>query len=108
MKILLDECVDRRFAKDLKGHDVATVAGYGWSGMKNGELLARAATAFDAFVTVDRNLSSQQRVSNYNVAVFVLIAQTNRLADLRPLVAQLLAKLPEVRRGEIIEIGIQR
>jgi len=25
VKILLDECVDRRFARDLVGHEVATV-----------------------------------------------------------------------------------
>ena len=54
MKILLDECVDRRFARDLTGHEVTTVPKHGWSGIKNGELLGLAQNEFDAFVTVDR------------------------------------------------------
>jgi hypothetical protein len=43
VRILLDECVDQRFRRDLVGHDVATVQEAGWAGKKNGELLALAA-----------------------------------------------------------------
>ena len=57
MKILLDECVDRRFAKEIEGHEVVTVPQAGWAGIKNGELLTRVQMQFDAFVTVDRNLA---------------------------------------------------
>ena len=35
----------------------------GWASKRNGELLALAAAEFDAFLTVDRNLSYQQDVS---------------------------------------------
>jgi hypothetical protein len=61
VKILLDECVDRRFARDLVGHQVTTVQKRGWSGIKNGELLALAEKEFNTFVTVDRRLASEQR-----------------------------------------------
>ena len=54
--MLLDECVDRRLAGDILGHDVKTVPEAGWAALTNGELLARAEHEFDAFVTVDRNL----------------------------------------------------
>ena len=54
MKILLDECVDRRFAKELPGHLVKTVPQVGWATKKNGELLALAENEFDVFITVDR------------------------------------------------------
>ena len=40
MRILLDECVPRRLRGELPGHDVQTVPELGWSGKKNGELLA--------------------------------------------------------------------
>jgi hypothetical protein len=33
-----------------------------WGGIKNGELLARAANEFDALVTVDKNLEYQQNL----------------------------------------------
>ena len=53
---------------------------------KNGELLTLAEKDFDAFITVDRNLSFQQHLPRYNIAVIVLRARSNRLQDLRPLV----------------------
>ena len=39
-----------------------TVPQVGWAGIKNGELLSRAQSQFDAFVTVDRNLAFQQNI----------------------------------------------
>lgn len=45
MKLLLDECIDRRLAKDLEGHDVTTVPQMGWAGVKNGALLALSEVA---------------------------------------------------------------
>jgi hypothetical protein len=57
LRILLDECVDRRFAREFGKLDVKTVSQMGWTGIKNGQLMKLAATNFDVFVTVDRNLS---------------------------------------------------
>jgi uncharacterized protein DUF5615 len=62
VKILLDECVDWRLARDLVGHDVKTARQMQWTAIKNGELLALAPAEFDVFVTVDRNLSFQQNL----------------------------------------------
>jgi len=60
VKILLDECVDRRLARDLVGHSVSTVPKMDWAGIKNGDLLALAEKEFEAFITVDRKLATQQ------------------------------------------------
>jgi hypothetical protein len=57
VKFLLDECIDRRLARDIAGHDVKTVPQMGWAGIKNGDLLTLAEKQFEVFVTVDRNLS---------------------------------------------------
>ena len=62
MNILLDECVDRRLSRDLVGHSVTTVPRKGWSGIKNGDLLALAEKEFDVFITVDRKLAEQQHL----------------------------------------------
>ena len=40
----------------LIGHAVETVAGRGWAGVRNGELLKRACGEFDVFLTMDRLL----------------------------------------------------
>lgn len=77
----------------------------GWATIRNGDLLALADGQFDAFVTVDRNLSFQQDLPRFSVAVIVLRARTNRLVDLRPLVPQLLQALPRAGRGEVTWIA---
>ena len=100
MRILLDECIDRRLAKDLEGHEVETVPRMGWAGVTNGELLARAERSFDVFITVDRNLSFQQNLADFDIAVLVLHAPSNRLADLTPLAPRILSSLPALRKGE--------
>ncbi|MGA1283722.1 MAG: DUF5615 family PIN-like protein [Prochlorothrix sp.] len=100
MRILLDECIDRRLARDLVGHEVKTVPQMGWAGIKNGELLALAATEFEVFVTVDRNLSFEQNLPRFEIAVLVLKAPSNRLKDLQPLVPQILARVMTAVSGQ--------
>jgi hypothetical protein len=77
----------------------------GWAGKRNGELLKLAAEKFDIFVTVDRNLAKQHDLSQYDLAIIVLVARSNRMADLRPLVAKLLATLNTAKAGEAVELG---
>jgi hypothetical protein len=105
VRVLLDECVDRRLAREISGHQVQTVPRIGWAGKRNGELLSLAAAQFDVFVTVDRDLPKQHDLSQYDLAIVVLVARSNRLADLQPLVAKLLATLNTAKSGEAIEIG---
>jgi hypothetical protein len=93
MKVLLDECIDQRFASEITGHEVKTVPEMGWVNLKNGQLLTLAQADFDVFVTVDRNLPYQQNLPKYNIAVVVLRAKSNRLADLQPLVPELVSTL---------------
>jgi len=54
MKVLLDECMPKRLADRLSGHEVKTVPQMGWAGIKNGELLALAENEFEIFLTVDQ------------------------------------------------------
>jgi predicted nuclease of predicted toxin-antitoxin system len=101
LKILLDECVDRRLAKEINGHVVLTVPQAGWAGIKNGELLRLAQEQFEVFVTVDHNLAFQQHLPQFNIAVVILQAQTSRLQDLRQLVPKLHSILPLVSKGQV-------
>jgi hypothetical protein len=77
----------------------------GWAGIKNGDLLILAEKQFEVFVTVDRNLSFQQNLTLYNIAVIVLRRRSNRLRDLRPLVPELTASLSSAKRGDVLWIG---
>lgn len=101
MRLLLDECVDRRLAREIRGHEISTASGLEWTGISNADLLARAAGLYDVFVTVDRNLTFQQPVADLVLAVVILRARTNRLVDLKPLVPGLLRVLPTVQPGKV-------
>ena len=106
MRILLDEQLPRQLARAIAGHDVSTVQRQGWAGLKNGELLRQAATrGFDAFVTADQNLEFQQTLTGSPLHVVVLLAPTNVLDDLLPLVPALLGALETIRAGEIARVG---
>ena len=104
MRVLLDESVPRRLARDLRGHEVKTVPAVGWAGKDNGELLSLASQAFDVLVTVDKKLEHQQNLSKFAIAVVVLEANTNRYADLAALVPKLLESLQHVVPGRCFRI----
>jgi predicted nuclease of predicted toxin-antitoxin system len=103
--VLLDECLPQRLGRELTGHEVRTVQQVGWAGVSNGELLRRAAADFDVFVTVDRNLTFQQSLSNLEVAVVVLVAVSNDIDALRPLMPRVMQALVTLRKGEVIRVG---
>src|SRR5262249_15461385 len=105
VRILLDECIDWRLGRELVGHEVKTAQQMGWATIQNGALLRQASNQFDAFVTVDRNLSFQQNIPTFSIAVFVLRATSNRLAALKALVPQLMAGLARAEPGTIMFIG---
>jgi uncharacterized protein DUF5615 len=96
MRVLLDECIPRTPRKEIRGHDVKTVAETGWAGVKNGELLRLAASQFDVLITVDRNLEYQQNLSEIELAVVVIHATSNDVA---------VAAISEARPGSITHIG---
>jgi hypothetical protein len=105
LKILLDECLPRRLALLLPGHDVRTVRDMDWLGLSNGKLLAAADPHFDLFLTVDRNLVQQQKLEGLYLAVIVLHAKSNKIEDLTPLVEEVLAVLPTIKPGQVVDVG---
>jgi hypothetical protein len=101
VRVLLDECLPRRLKRELVGHDVKTAPEMGWASRKNGELLAVAAGELDIFLTTDRNLSHQQNLSAFDIAVIVVVAASNRIDDLRPLMPRVLEVLVTARVGTV-------
>lgn len=104
MRVLLDECLPRRLKREFAGHDTRTAPEMGWASKRNGELLGLAVGQFDVFLTADRNLSYEQDLSSFDIAVVVLVARSNRLDDLRPLVPRVLALLPTAKRRAVTSI----
>ena len=90
MRVLPDEQLPVDLALELTGHDVDTVVGRGWAGVKNGELLRRMSGLYDALVTMDRSMEFQQNVSVLPFGVVVVRASSNRMVHVRPLVTAIL------------------
>ena len=103
MRILLDECVPKSFGRRLTGHTYSTVAQCGWGGIVNGKLLRLAQERFDAFVTVDQNLTFQQNFQGISLTVIVMQAVSNALEDLEPFIPRLTEVLARpLSRGAVI------
>ena len=84
MKLLLDECTPKRLRHDFHRHEVQTVDEVGLKGVLNGELLrAAVAQQFDVLITVDRRIPFQQNLSQFDIAVIILVARPCRYAQLR-------------------------
>jgi hypothetical protein len=106
MRILLDECVPRPLKRELAGYEIRTVVEMGWSGKKNGELLQLMhQESFTILLTTDQNLQYEQNLAQSGVAVVVLVARSNRLPDLLPLMPGVRSVLNKITSGQVIEVG---
>lgn len=85
MRVLLDECLPRKFKRAVQADVVKTVPEMGWAGTKNGALLRLVEREFDVLLTNDQNLEHQQNLKQFDLVVVVLVALTNDIEDLKPL-----------------------
>jgi hypothetical protein len=77
----------------------------GWSGVKNGDLLQRAAADFDALTTVDKNLQHQQNLSRLPLSVVLLDTYSNELAVLLPLMPDLAQALSSLQPKTYVRVA---
>ena len=106
MKLLLDECLPRKLKNHLLGHECHTVPEAGWAGKKNGELLSLAGkSGFEIFLTLDRGIEYEQSLKGREIAIVLVAAKSNRLADLLPRVPAVLDALRSVRAGQLVHVS---
>jgi predicted nuclease of predicted toxin-antitoxin system len=107
MKLLLDECVPRRFKSSVSTdqHQCVTVPEAGFAGKTNGELLLLAEADFDVFVTLDKGLAYQQNLMGRRIAIVVIRAKSNRLIDLLPHAQACLDAIATIQPGQVIQVG---
>ncbi len=107
MRLLRDESVPAKLKRAIPGHAVSTVVEMGWTGVKNGKLLALAAAEFNAFITVDKNLPYQQNLKALPIAVVVLNAVSNELPVLLRLVPELEHELEKLVPKTYVLVGAE-
>jgi hypothetical protein len=106
VRVLLDENLPHDLVGALTGHSVSTVQGFGWAGTKNGALLRRASDVCDVFISMDGNVEHQQNLASLSFGVIVIDAPSSRMADLLPVVPELLQAIDAVRPGEVRHVGM--
>jgi Domain of unknown function (DUF5615) len=107
MKILLDECVTKRFKKHITSHTVLTVFECGWSGTKNGALMKLCEeNGFDVFLTIDKNLLYQQNYSNFKPSIIVFDCESSKLECLVDFIPKLDEALLNLKPNTSIVINL--
>jgi predicted nuclease of predicted toxin-antitoxin system len=106
MKILLDERIPRKFKDSLAGHICSTAPEAGFAGRKNGELLSLAEqNGYEVFLTLDKGLQYQQNLAQRSIAIIIVRARSNRIADLVPHAKTCLEQIASIRSGQIVLVG---
>jgi predicted nuclease of predicted toxin-antitoxin system len=105
MKVLLDENLPTDLRHFLAEHEVFTIAFMGWKGMRNGELLRRAAAdGFDLMISRDAGIQHQQNLSNLPIAVILLPSHAKKLEDILPMVPALLHAISSIRPRTVLRL----
>ena len=101
MRILLDECVTKKLKPLLSAFNVKTVAEMGFSGLKNGKLLAATQEAgFDILLTIDKNMDYQQNISKFRLSIIVFDVKNSNIKYLQPLVPKFIQLIEEIHIGK--------
>lgn len=105
MKLLIDECLPRGLKRLLAEHTCRTVQEIGWAGKKNGLLLSLAEKEFEVLVTMDQGFEYQQNLEDRKIALLLLVAPSNQLEDLAPLIPSALVLLRTIQPGSVIRVS---
>lgn len=75
----------------------------GWATLENGDLLNAAEGSFDAFITTDQSLRSQQDVRAPRLAILVLPTTSWPMIQLH--LPKVIAAVNELRPGDFVELS---
>jgi hypothetical protein len=107
MKLLLDENLPRRLGSKIAHHTVLRVGQMGWQGKKNGQLMAlMLENEFEGLITMDKGIPHQQNFLKYPITIYVLEAKSNTLADLLPLLNNLMDALSKIHKPGAVLIKL--
>jgi hypothetical protein len=102
VRVLFDQGVPEPLRNHLPRHEVRTAFELGWSTLRNGELLDKAERQFEALVTTDRNLRSQQNLADRRIAILVL--PTTSWPRLQRKLDEIAAALDALKPGQYVEL----
>ena len=106
MKIILDESTPQKLRLLIDNrHTVVTTWFQGWSGLKNGALLAAAdESGFDLFITADQELGYRQNLTARRIALLVL--STNNWSVVKRQIGEITAAIDAAIPGSFVFVDI--
>lgn len=102
MRVLFDQGTPAPLRKSLASHAVSTAFELGWDRLENGDLLAAAEQAFDALITTDKRLRSQQNLAGRRLAILVL--PTTSWPEIQKHLRSVSSAVDALKRGDFIEL----
>ena len=98
-----------RYWRDLPPHGrIALFLSAWYSSPVRHRVAGRSSTSeFDALLTADQNIQFQQNLKTLPLAVVVLVADSNRLESLEPLVPRVLQTLTTLEAKTLVRVGAQ-
>jgi len=106
LRILLDNCVDRRLARLLTGHEVSHTSRVGLSAVSNGLLLKSAAEqGFEVLITVDQKIRYEHNLEMLPVAVLELDTRDSRLGALQEMAGHFERALDATRDHRFVSLS---
>lgn len=103
-RVLFDENMPRQLRRHLDGCEVRTAQEEGWSGLKNGKLLAKAAASFDVLLTADQRMRFQQNLARFDIAVVVIEVRDTTIENLLPLLPTIRDALSRAVSGKVVVV----
>jgi hypothetical protein len=105
-RVLFDENLPRLLRRKLPDFEIRTVQEEGWGSFRNGELLRRAEVTFRAFLTADRRMEYQQKLTSFQLGIVVIDTHSLQLNILERAVNDIRAALLRVEPGQIIHVTV--
>ena len=105
MKILLDENLPVKLKFNLTEFYTYTVRDMSWNSYKNGALLKAAVeNEFICFITSDKNIQFQHKLSELNLSFIILNIKLLKWEYIEPLVEKLKETIKTAEIGKIYSI----
>jgi hypothetical protein len=105
VRVLLDACVPHWLRRELTELDVETAHFAGLDQLSDTALLDAIEGRYDALVTLDRNLTYQQKIGGRSVAVIVLRVAEQTPEAFQALMPQLQVAVRSASGGSITVVG---
>ncbi len=106
IRVMLDACLPHWLRHRLYPHDVETAHHAGLDQLADAPLLDAIEGRFDILVTMDRNLSFQQRLAGRRLAVLVVRVRDQSPDSFESIVPALSKAIAEIAPGQLRTVGI--